>query len=135
MCPILICYANKTRSGCGCPERLAWPVHSCFCWTRGFSICVSGLMAGSTAGIRMDSSWQGVLRQHCWTRCCGPYKQHDRLLERRTKNLQNRTCACRVIRLVRAIRRGWIKLHKEAAEQEDQPYLMWADDGQVCPVS
>ena len=43
--------------------------------------------------------------------------------------------ACRVIRLVRAIRRGWIKLHKEAAQQEDQPYLMWADDGQVCPVS
>ena len=39
--------------------------------------------------------------------------------------------ACRVVRLVRAIRRGWIKLHQETKPEDDPPYLMWADDGQV----
>ena len=38
---------------------------------------------------------------------------------------------CRVVRLVRAIRKGWIKLHQEPAKDAEEPYLLWADDGQA----
>lgn len=36
-----------------------------------------------------------------------------------------------MVKLVRAIRKGWLKVNKEAEdEQEPKPYLLWAEDGQ-----
>ncbi|KFM22612.1 Ribosome biogenesis protein BOP1-like protein [Auxenochlorella protothecoides] len=37
----------------------------------------------------------------------------------------------KVVKLVRAIRRGWLKLGAPPAEEADKPYLMWQDDGQA----
>lgn len=41
--------------------------------------------------------------------------------------------ACRVVKLVRALRKGWLKPRSQRAPQEEEapPYLMWEDDGMV----
>lgn len=37
----------------------------------------------------------------------------------------------RVVKLIRAIRKGWLKVStEEEEEQEPKPYMLWADDGQ-----
>lgn len=38
---------------------------------------------------------------------------------------------CRVVKLVRALRKGWIKRESEDPK-EPEIYLMWADDGNVA---
>lgn len=38
---------------------------------------------------------------------------------------------CRVVKLVRALRKGWIKRDKEEPKSEPEAYLLWADDGKV----
>jgi hypothetical protein len=40
---------------------------------------------------------------------------------------------CRIVKLVRAIRKGWIKTGKakRAEQQQPQVYLLWGDDDQV----
>ena len=37
---------------------------------------------------------------------------------------------CRIVKLVRALRKGWIKREKEEPK-EPEAYLLWADDGIV----
>lgn len=37
----------------------------------------------------------------------------------------------KVVKLVRAIRKGWLKVGPPPAEEADRPYLMWQDDGQA----
>lgn len=46
-------------------------------------------------------------------------------------------CCCprptnRIVKLVRAIRKGWLKVGKRRQRPQEQPmYLMWGDDDQV----
>ncbi len=42
-------------------------------------------------------------------------------------------CAClyRIVKLVRALRKGWIQRDKPAVDEDPKPYLLWADDGQA----
>ena len=39
--------------------------------------------------------------------------------------------AKKVVKLVRALRRGWIKLDKDKVKEEPKAYLMWADDADM----
>jgi general stress protein 26 len=45
-------------------------------------------------------------------------------------------CCCRVVQLVRAIRKGWLKTNKQRQQraEEQQVYLLWGDDDQVSWV-
>jgi ribosome biogenesis protein ERB1 len=36
-----------------------------------------------------------------------------------------------VVKLIRAIRRGWIKLDQPKEEEKTKTYLMWADDTNI----
>lgn len=38
---------------------------------------------------------------------------------------------CRIVKLVRALRKGWIKRDRQVAPQEPATYLMWDDDLQT----
>lgn len=40
---------------------------------------------------------------------------------------------CRIVKLVRALRKGWIKTTAErrAVQQEPEAYLLWEDDGLI----
>ncbi len=40
--------------------------------------------------------------------------------------------ACRIVKLVRALRKGWIKADRGAPPEEPPAYLLWADDGLVA---
>ena len=44
---------------------------------------------------------------------------------------QDARASCRVVKLVRALRKGWLKPRSEQPPKEDQEasYLMWQDDG------
>lgn len=40
--------------------------------------------------------------------------------------------ACRIVKLVRAIRKGWLKVGKRREKRQEPPvYLLWGDDDQV----
>ncbi len=43
--------------------------------------------------------------------------------------------ACRIVKLVRALRKGWIKADRGAPPEEPPAYLLWADDGLVAEIT
>ena len=51
----------------------------------------------------------------------------DRLRLARTESSRS----YRIVKLVRALRKGWIQRDKPAVDEEPKPYLLWADDGQA----
>lgn len=45
-----------------------------------------------------------------------------------------RAMHCRIVKLVRALRKGWIKREKDEVK-EPEVYLMWAEDGNAMERS